>query len=564
MNARTRIFAVALAAVCLVSFGARAQVSSDRLLNAAQEPGNWLTYSGSYSSQRHSPLTQVDLSNAKDLKLQWIYQAPASGPWQASPLVVDGVMYVTQRPNDVVALDAKRGRVFWIYRYNPGNHKACCGSNNRGLAILGDTLFMATLDAHLVAIDRKSGRPIWNTMVASNKERDYALTLAPLVIKDKVIVGVSGGDHGIRGFIAAYDAGTGKEVWRFYTIPGPGEPGHETWEPCPAGAPTTPTSPDYCDPMAWDHGGGALWVTGSYDPELNLTYWGTGNPGPDWNPTQRPGDNLYTNSVVALNADTGKLAWHFQFTPYDAYDYDSTQVPILADVMRNGVLTKVMLFANRNGFFYMLNRTSGEFLRGTPYISKMNWASGLDRFGRPIQTPPPAGAPTYPGHRGGTNWFSPSYSPRTGLFYLSTWQNFGSVYRRTPQEFRGPGSFNGGGLGSPVPQNVPPNRGPINNWTEVPGSGALLALDPVTGAEKWRFPMTDVADGGILTTASDVLFTATREGYFYAMNARTGAVLWRTTLGGQTIAAPVTYQVDGKQYVAVISGQALATFALGD
>jgi alcohol dehydrogenase (cytochrome c) len=482
MRSRTRIYAVALAAVCLVCLRAQAQVSPDRLLNATQEPQNWLTYSGSYSSQRHSPLTQIDLSNAKKLELRWIYQAAVSGSWQATPLVVDGVMYVTQRPNDVVALDAKTGRVYWIYRYNPGSHKACCGANNRGLAILGDTLFMAALDAHLIAIDTKSGRPIWNTTVANNQERDYALTHAPLVIKDKVIVGVSGGDHGIRGFIAAYDAHSGKEVWRFNTIPGPGEPGHETWKPCPPGAPTSPTSPDYCDPNAWDHGGGAIWVTGSYDPSLNLTYWGIGNPGPDWNPAQRPGDNLYTNSVVALNADTGKLAWHFQFTPHDAYDYDSTQVPILADVQRNGTLTKAMLFANRNGFFYLLNRASGEFLRGTPYISKMNWASGLDRFGRPIQTPPPAGEPTYPGHRGGTNWFSPSYSPRTGLFYVSTWQNFGSVYRPTPEEFQGPGSFNGGRLGSPVPQNVPPNRGPINTWTDVPGSGALLALDPVTGA----------------------------------------------------------------------------------
>ena len=563
MSSRTRICAVALAAVCLVSLRARAQVSPDRLLNATQEPQNWLTYNGSYSSQRHSPLTQIDVSNAKRLELQWIYQAAVNGSWQATPLVVDGVMYVTQRPNDVVALEARTGRVFWIYRYNPGNHRACCGANNRGLAILGDTLFMATLDAHLVAIDAKSGRPLWNTTVADNQERDYALTLAPLVIKDKVIVGVSGGDRGIRGFIAAYDASTGKEAWRFNTTAGPGEAGHDTWKPCPPGAPTTPTSPDYCDPNAWDHGGGAIWVTGSYDPALNLTYWGTGNPGPDWNPAQRPGDNLYTDSVVAQNADTGKLAWHFQFTPGDGYDYDSTQIPILADVERNGVLTKVMLFANRNGFFYMLSRESGEFLRGTPYI-KMNWASGLDRFGRPIQTPQPPGAPTYPGNRGGTSWFSPSYSPRTGLFYVSTWQNFASVYRSAPQAFQGRGGFHGGDFRSPVPVGVPSTRGPINSWTEVPASGALLALDPLTGAEKWRFAMTDVADGGILTTASDVLFTATREGYFYALNARTGATLWRATLGGQTIAAPVTYQVDGKQYVSVISGQALAVFALGD
>ena len=282
----------------------------------------------------------------------------------------------------------------------------CCGANNRGVAILGDIVFMGTLDAHLVAVDAKTGRQLWNTEVG-DVNKAYSITMAPLVVKDKVLVGVGGGEFGIRGFVAAYDAKTGKEAWRFYTIPGPGEPGHDTW-----------------DGDDWEHGGAPAWITGSYDPDLNLTYWGIGNPGPDWNPKQRPGDNLYSDSVVALDADTGKLKWHFQFTPNDNYDYDAVQVPVLADVTWRGQPAKVMMWANRNGFFYVLDRVTGRFLSGTPFV-KVNWASSLDERGRPIQTPQPQGQPTYPGNQGGTNWYPPSFSPRTGLFYFSAWDNYG-------------------------------------------------------------------------------------------------------------------------------------------
>jgi alcohol dehydrogenase (cytochrome c) len=260
--------------VALVPLSLRAQVTTQRLTNAASEPQNWFMYSGNYSSTRYSPLSQITPANVKDLKLQWIYQAPVAGAWQTTPLVVDGVMYITQRLNDVVALDATTGRAFWVYRYTPAPDRiVCCGANNRGLAILGNTLFMGTLDARLVAIDTKSGRPLWQTEVAKTTE-GYSITLAPLVVKDKVIVGVGGGEYGIRGFIAAYDAATGKEAWRFYTVPAPGEPGSETWERCPA------DTKIFCDPEAWKHGGASIWMTGSYDPRLNLTYWGTGNVGP--------------------------------------------------------------------------------------------------------------------------------------------------------------------------------------------------------------------------------------------------------------------------------------------
>ena len=542
--------------------GLSAQVPFERLRDAAAEPASWLTYSGGYFSQRYSSLDQVTPANIDDLRLQWVYQTAVAGPWQATPLVADGVMYLTQRPNDVVALDARTGRVFWIYRYaTPSGQKACCGSNNRGVAVLGDRLFMATLDAHVVAIDATTGTELWNVEVA-DMDLAYAFTLAPLAVNDMVIVGTSGGDRGIRGFVVALDAATGEEAWRFFTIPGPGEPGHETWEPCPANPRT------YCDPEAWKHGGGAVWVTGSYDAELNLTYWGVGNPGPDFFREQRPGDNLYTSSVVALDADTGELKWYFQFTPDDPYDYDSVQIPVLADIERNNTNFKVMLWANRNGFYYVLNRETGRFLSGRPFV-QVNWAEGLDDSGRPIETPQPPGAPTYPGIQGGTNWYSPSYSPRTELFYIPAWENYATVFGGEPQEYAEGQSFIGGipGAFRPVPDapTVPGlTRGPINTWTNAVGHGAVLAIDALTGEQRWKFEMTDVISSGVLTTASDLLFAGARSGYFQALNARTGKLLWRASLGGQIVNGPMTYEVDGTQYVAVIAGNSLSTFALRD
>ena len=538
-------------------------VSYERLRNAAAEPQNWLSYSGTYHSQRHSQLRQITPANVKGLEQKWIYQAAVMGPWQATPLVVDGVMYITQRPNDVIALDAKTGRTFWVYQHIPSpNQKACCGSNNRGLAILGDTLFLATLDARLVALNANTGRPIWDVVVG-DIDAAYSMTLAPLVVKDKVIVGVGGGEYGIRGYIAAYDVESGAEAWRFYTIPAPGEPGHETWEPCP------PNPETYCDPNAWEHGGGSVWLTGSYDAELNLTYWGVGNAGPDWNPSQRPGDNLYTCSVVALDADTGELEWHFQFTPNDRYDYDSVQVPVLVDLdSTDGSTLKLMLWANRNGYFYVLDRANGRFVSGEPFV-KVNWASGLTDSGRPIQTPQPPGAPTWPGNQGGTNWYSPSFSPSTGLFYLPAWENYATIFGGVPVQYERGQSF-GGGTNRPVvavpgaPAVPTLRRGPINTWTEAAASGAVIALDPRTGEQRWTFKMTDVTDSGILTTASDILFTGGREGYFQALDARSGELLWKTNLGGQIVNGPIAYAVEGQQYIATISGHSLVAFGLRD
>jgi alcohol dehydrogenase (cytochrome c) len=527
----------------------QAQVSAQRIERAATEPKNWLTNHGGYDSKRYSALNQITPANVKDLTQKWVVQDQVFGAWESNPLVVDGIMYLTERPNDVMAVDAKTGKLFWLYRYTPSpDSRVCCGANNRGVAMLGNTLYMGTLDAHLIAIDATNGHPLWNIQVGDVK-LGYSITMAPLVVKDKVIVGVGGGEFGIRGFIAAYDAKTGKETWRFNTIPGPGEPGHETW-----------SGDD------WKNGGASIWNTGSYDPALNLTYWGIGNPGPDWNPDQRPGDNLYSDSVVALDPDTGKLKWHFQFTPHDPYDYDSTQVPVLADIDWQGKATKAMMWANRNGFFYVLDRTNGKFLLGKPFV-KVNWASGLGKNGRPIQTPQPTGSPTWPGVQGGTNWYPPSYSPSTGLFYFSVWENYASVFRKEEQEYQPGRNFTGGGAPVLLPTPGAPTigvgrRGPINNWTSEVGSGATVAINPRTGERVWTFPQFDVTDAGMLTTASDILFTGGREGYFYALDAKTGKQLWKANLGGSIVMAPITYQIEGKQYVSVISGHTLVTFGL--
>ncbi len=539
MNRRTLFLVMTLGSA------AWGQVTWDRLVHADREPQNWLSYSGNSNSQRYSTLDQITRANAKTLEMQWVYQARSLEKFEATPLVVDGIMYVTEAPNNVIAMDAKTGTIFWVYEYRPsGDARPCCGAVNRGVAILGDQLFMGTIDGHLLAIDAKGGRPNWNIKIGDAKA-GYSITQAPLVVKDKVLIGVAGAEYGIRGFIAAYDAATGKEVWRFNTIPGPGEPGHETWTG-----------------DSWQHGGGSTWVTGSYDPALNTVYWGVGNPGADWNADNRKGDNLYSDCALALDPDTGKLKWYFQFTPHDEYDYDAVQIPVLVDANWKGSPRKMMMWANRNGFFYVLDRTNGKFLYGTPF-TKQTWAVGLDENGRPIRaansSPTPQGTMIYPGVQGGTNWYSPSYSPKTGLFYISTWVDYYMNLAKMPAEFTEGQRYTGGAPRSPVPTLL---RGPINTWTTENGSGEVLAVDPNTGEKKWEFKMTDVTGSGILTTASDVVFSGGREGYFYALDARTGAMLWKAALGGQIASGPITYRVDGKQYVAVAAGHAFFTFAL--
>jgi alcohol dehydrogenase (cytochrome c) len=534
-----------LLAFLLITPLAFAQISFERILDAGKEPQNWLTYSGTVLSQRYSTLNQITPANVKNLEPQWIFQARSLEKFEATPLVVDGVMYTTQAPNDVVALDARTGRVFWVYEYAPSPAAlVCCGRVNRGLAILGDILYMGTIDGHLLAIDSKSGRPIWNVTVA-RPEAGYSIMHAPLVLKDKIVVGVAGGEFGIRGFLAAYDAKSGKQDWKFNTIPGPGEPGHETW----AGD-------------SWQHGGASVWVTGSYDPQTNLTYWGIGNPGPDWNSDVREGTNLYSDCVVALDADTGKLKWYFQFSPHDDFDYDSVQVPVLADMEWKGKMRRVMLWANRNGFYYVLDRTTGEFLNGKPF-AKVTWTTGLDDSGKPVRiaaaNPSREGTLTYPGVQGATNWFSPSYSPHTGLFYINVWENYGSVFNKLPAEYVEGRRYTAGAPRSPVPSL---RATQVINRTEEEGYGAIRAFDPKTGDRKWEFKMADVSMSGILTTSSDLLFAGGREGWFWAMDARTGNELWRANLGGEVASGPMAYSINGREYIAVSAGNSLFTFAL--
>lgn len=533
---------LASAVLLVTSVALHAQVPFDRILRAADEPQNWLTYSGTVFSQRYSQLKEITPANVSRLELKWIYQVtsnePSSMKFEATPLVVEGIMYTVAPPNDVVALDAATGSVVWTHRYKPAETaRVCCGRVNRGVAILGDTLFMGTIDGHLVALEAKTGHVIWDVGVG-RPEAGYALTHAPLIVKNMVIVGPAGGEFGIRGFLAAFDAATGKELWRFDTVPAPGDFGHDTW-----------------NGDSWRTGGAPIWVTGSYDPQLNLTYWGTGNPGPGWNGDRREGDNLFTNSVIALDADTGKLKWHFQFSPHDEFDYDAAQVPVLADLMWQGQPRKVMLWANRNGFFYVLDRATGEFLLGKPFVD-VTWASGLDATGRPVVVPetlpqPQGGAVVAPGNPGATNWWSPSFSPVTGLFYVSAQPGRTSRYVKADVAYAEGKLFNGGGPRQP--------RSPA----ESEGYGAVRAIDPTSGAIKWEFKMAAQTQSGVVTTASNVLFVGGRPGVFYALDARTGAPLWQFTVGGVTpVMGPITYAVSGRQYVAVASGSGLFAFAL--
>jgi len=508
------------------------------------EPQNWLSYSGGTMSQRHSALTQITPANAKDLTLKWVFQTRTLDKQENTPLVVDGVMYTIQSPNDVIALDAATGKTIWIYLHKPapGTVNPCCGNLTRGVAILGDKLFLATLDAQMIAINAKTGKELWKTQVADYKQQ-YSMTVAPIVVKDKVITGVAGGEHGIRGFISAYDVNTGKEVWKFNTVPGPGEAGYETW----LGKDGKPND-------SYLHGGAPIWVTGSYDPETNLTMWGTGNAGPAWDGDARLGDNLYSSSVVALDADTGKLKWHYQFSPHNEFDWDATQVPVLADVQIQGRARKVMLWANRNGMFYVLDRTDGKFIMGKPF-TKVNWLKGFDERGRPMLDPAvkptKEGTLVYPGNQGGTNWYNPSFSPATGLFYIPTWENSSSTYVKgeQPPEFHDGQSFTG--------------LFPRGGATTDDVYGAIVAMDPNTGDKKWSFRLgAPSPEGGVLTTASNVLFAGGSNGQFVALDARDGKLLWETNLGPSVSAGPMSYQVDGKQYLSIQAGTSLYTFTL--
>ena len=529
---------VAAAAPILLSTAppAVAQVSYERIVDAASEPGSWLTYSGSYGAQRYSTLDQIHRDNVDQLQVAWVYQARSTQKFEVSPLVVDGVMYITEAPSDATALDLRTGRPLWSYRRSlPQGIVTCCGQVNRGVALLDDQVFLGTVDAHLVALDARTGRVRWDVEVAEHTE-GYAITLAPLALNDKIIVGISGGEYGIRGFLDAYDPKTGERLWRFWTVPGPGEPGHDTW------------SGD-----SWERGGAPTWVTGAYDPELNLLYWGTGNPGPDFIGEVREGDNLYSESLIALDPDTGELKWYFQFLPHDLHDYDSTQIPVLLDAEFEGEPRKLLLFPNRNGFYYVLDRVTGEFLVGKQF-ARQTWAFGLDENGRPIENPASVpsreGALVYPDDDGAANWYSPTYSPtyspQTNLIYQNVREK-GATYYLADATYE-PGKIYMGASRRTVTGEDP--------------KGFLRALNPLTGDLVWEIEVHSPPWAGLMSTAGGLVFSGTMEGDFFAADAQTGDVLWRFQTGGPIYANPISYLSEGRQFITIAAGSALFNFAL--
>ena len=515
----------------------RAQnVTYEDILHSTSHPENWVTYGGNYASQRFSELKQINTETVKDLKMQWVYQSRQQGIFESSPIVVNGMMYVTEPPTTVTALDVRTGRPVWRWTAKLPKNLLTIGlfPTNRGVAILGDTVYVATIDAHLVALDAKTGDQRWTVEIGKNEEA-VAITQAPLAINGKIIVGMGGGEAGLRGYIDAYDAKDGHRLWRLYTIPEAGEPGVETWEG-----------------DSWKYGGATTWNTGAYDPELNTIYWGTGNPAPDWNGDMRKGDNLYSCSLLAIDADTGKMKWYFQFSPHETHDWDASEPPILFDATINGKKRKIVAQANRNAFYYVLDRETGEFLAGKAY-AKETWAKGLDAKGRPIELanidPTPQGNLIYPSITGSVNWTSSSYSPLTGLFYVDTREQGAYYYKGHPTISPHNPLDIGGGGGQKV----------------VGGDDAysvIRALEATTGDLKWQFKMVGDSWTGTLVTAGNLVFCADAEGNFFALDATTGKPLWHVQLGNSLRANPITYSVDGKQYVEAAAGNSVFVFSL--
>ena len=514
-----RVLVLALA-ICGI---ASPQVRYEDILKS---PGkDWLTYAGSYNGWRHSPLEQITPENAGSLVPKWVYRVPNAARLQTSPLVYDGVMYVTNT-NAVYALDARSGRLIWSYV----DARAKESGPNRGPAILGDRVYFVTSDNYLTALDRQSGGVIFSKKYA-RVEEGITSTSAPFAFKDMVIVGCAGGDNGMRGFIAALSAETGEEVWRTYTVPAKGEPGSETWG----------------DLLEW--GGAATWLSGTFDPELNTLYWTTGNPWPDFNASVRPGDNLYSSSLLALDPDTGKIKWHFQFTPHDTHDWDAQSWPMLVDLEWEGKPRKLVLHANRNGFFYVLDRETGEFLRATKLTDSVDWATGIDKTGRPILVPDKD--PTIEGNwvcpsvKGATNWMGQTYHPDTELLYVLTLEQCGwfTTSEQKPEPMK---NFPGGGA------------------TEEGGQVILRAIDPKTGKRAWEYPMTGFGRmwTGTVSTKTGVLFSGDDAGQLVALDAKNGRHLWNFNMGELSTASPVVYEVDGKQYIAIASATAIFSFGL--
>ena len=502
--------------------------------NAAGIGANWPTYNGDYTGRRYSRLAEITPENVAKLRAAWVFHSRAAGTLEVTPIVVNGVMYVTAS-NDAYALSAADGQILWHYArpVTSGLVDDASGHISRGVALWGDHLFMETDNAHLLCLDARSGHLIWDVAYAS-WNKNYGATSAPLVLHDKVIVGTSGGDDGVRGFIAAFDVRTGALVWRHWTIPGPGENGSASWPG-----------------QMYLRGGGTTWMPGTYDPELNTLYWGTGNAAPDFDSSVRPGDDLYTASVLALDPDNGKMKWYFQFTPHDVYDYDALETPVLVDKNDGSGPSKLLVEANRNGYIYVLDRTNGLFLSATRFAERLNWAKGIDPSGRPIFTdllPTDKGTLTCPGEVGATNWFSSSWNEQTHLYYFIALDEC-TVNVTHPEEFQEGREYYASG-----------------SHQEVNGTSKkyLLAFDPKTKQIVWKYPQVGDGQswGGVLSTTSGLVFFADDSGSLEAVLGATGKPLWHFDTGQTIHASPMSYAIDGKQYVAIASGDDLFTFTL--
>ena len=500
-----------------------------------EPPGaNWISYNGDYSGRRYTSLAQITPENVTQLRAQWVFHIRDSNDLEVTPVVVNGIMFVTAA-NDAFALDARTGRQIWHYSrpVTEGLIDDASQHHNRGVGVWRSKVFLETDNAHLLCLDARSGHLLWDVPYAEGN-KNYGATSVPLVVKDKILVGTSGGDDGVRGFLAAFDAETGKLAWRFWTIPGPGEFGSESWPG-----------------KLYLRGGGTTWMPGTYDSELNTIYWGTGNPAPDFDGGVRPGDDLYTDCVLALDPDTGKLKWYFQFTPHDLFDFDAVETPVLLDVQYEGRPRKLLVQANRNGFLYVLDRTDGKFLSAAPFVKKLNWAKGIDEKGRPIRTdvqPTAEGMKVCPSFTGATNWYSPSYNPQTHLFYFLAQEDCGTFLLK-PESFT---------------EGRPYYATGVKRARGEKKEKILLAYSLDTGAFEWRYPQIGEggSSGGTMATAGGLVFFGDEAESFEAVDGKTGAQLWHFTTGQRMHASPMSYAVQGKQYVAIASGSDIFTFAL--
>ena len=546
MNKITRrVFAAAtllLFGFLALTSGQEAEPSASRTdvqasdLHVEPPSANWISYNGDYSGRRYSGLSEVNTTNVGNLRAQWVFHARNSDRLEVTPVVLNGVMFVTAA-NDAFALDARTGRVIWHHAWpiSEGLIDDASRHLNRGVAVWRNRVFMEADNAHLLCLDARSGNLIWDIAYA-DWSRNYGATSAPLVVKDKVIVGTSGGDDGVRGFIAAYDAQTGKLAWRLWTIPAPGEFGAESWPG-----------------NMYLHGGGTTWMPGTYDPELNTIYWGTSNPAPDFEGSVRPGDDLYTDCVLAVDPDTGKLKWYFQFTPHDLFDYDAVETPILIDAPYKGEKRKLLVQANRNGYLYILDRTNGKFLSAVPFVEKLTWAKGIDAQGRPVRTdlkPTPEGTQVCPGYSGATNWYSPSYHESTRSVYFMALEECETFFsKEEPQEFKEGEMYYSTGV------------------KRIPGEDSrkiLLAYNLDTESFVWKYPQVGQAhsSGGTMTTAGGLVFVGDDANSIEAVDAQSGKALWYFNTGQNMSASPMSYSVAGKQYVAIAAGSDVFSFAL--